>query len=427
MQEKTNILIVDDEVEVLNALKRLFRKRYQVHATTEPQEAIDLLNEMQFAAIISDMRMPQIPGDKLLEKAFEIAPNTPRMLLTGYADMSSAESAINLGRICNYVSKPWDNQELHKLVDDAVSQYQNSQQQLCRQDEIADQNKVLAARSTQLSSLLKKDKIVMSRLSQKLEQKNQNARTLLHDVIELLTKMSELSSADDQGHAKRVALHSRLLAKHLEQPACVVSRCYLAGLVHEIGKMSLPCEIVRSALSGLDKAELEQLKQHVHVAADLVATIPALAPIAEVVKHQYEHFDGSGYPDRLTGSNIPLESRILSIVNDYDKLLLGRTTGQTLTPKQARHHMVQNEKNYDPELLRDYFKMLSNHQFASQSELDICIGTHDLEPGMSLSRDLKGNGQTILLTKNTLLSEKQVEKLQRYEKDWDMVLNVFVH
>ena len=427
MQEKRNILIVDDEPEVINSIKRLFRRKYQVHGTTEPKQAIDLLNQKTFSAVISDMRMPEMNGDQLLEQAHLIAPDTPRLLLTGFSDLSSTTNAINRGKITSYISKPWNNDELVSLVGDAVEQHQLTLASNCDKKKIEGQNKKLAQRSRVLNQQHCKDKEVMQKLMSKLAKKSDSTKSLLFDVVDLLSKVSEKSVGDDEGHVKRVALHSRLLAKKLGLDSNVVSRCYLAGLMHEIGKVSLPDEIILLAESELENNQKATRLKHVEVAADLISTIPSLQQIGDIVKHQYERMDGSGYPDHLIGSNIPIESKILRVVNEYDKLLLGRINGEQCSPNLAQQIMKRDKGAFDENIMQTYFHMLFEYKFQGQSELEFCISTHQLESGMTLARDIQGIGHANLLTKHTELSQRHIDKLRQYEMDRNLVLNVFVH
>ncbi|RXF01800.1 response regulator, partial [Pseudoalteromonas phenolica] len=135
MSDKLPILIVDDETEVLNALKRLFRKELDVTVCDKPLEAVEILKEQEFAVIISDMKMPLMTGAELLAHAFTINPNTARILLTGYSDIDSTALAINEGKISNYVSKPWRNEDLKEIVMQACDQYQLKQSVIRLQNE----------------------------------------------------------------------------------------------------------------------------------------------------------------------------------------------------------------------------------------------------------------------------------------------------
>lgn len=418
MTDKVSLLIVDDEVEVLKALTRIFRKRYQVHATSDPLHAVELLKKMTFAVVISDMRMPEMTGDKLLEQAYLIAPDTPRLLLTGYSDMESTANAINLGRVSNYISKPWDNQEIIAIVEQSAEQFHLQQAAKCYRQQIEGKNKALSQR-------LDKDKSLFVQLNKRIQQKTHNTRNLFHDVVELINQISTEAAGDQNGHIKRVALHCRLLAKRLNLEPSQVSQCYLAGLMHEIGKVSLPDDIINACENDLTHAELEQKKQHAILGANIISTIPALSHIADIVKHQYELVDGSGVPDHLVAEEVPIEVKVLSVVNEYDKLILGKVTGKPMTPEQAKQHMSL-QSHFDQQVKNTYFKMLEQHQFDGNTELDICIGTLQLEAGMILSRDIVGKSKTTLLTKDTEITQHHIQKLKDYEKEWNTILNVFV-
>ncbi len=115
------ILAVDDEERILNGLKSLFRMRYHVFTTTDPNQALDFIKRHKINVIISDQRMPIMLGVDFLRQAREISPNTVRILLTGYSDLASIVGSINDGEVYRFVSKPWNNQELQQTVAEAVT------------------------------------------------------------------------------------------------------------------------------------------------------------------------------------------------------------------------------------------------------------------------------------------------------------------
>jgi eukaryotic-like serine/threonine-protein kinase len=115
------ILAVDDEERILNGLKSLFRMRYHVFATTNPNQALDFIKRYKINVIISDQRMPIMLGVEFLRQAREISPNSVRILLTGYADLASIVGSINDGEVYRFISKPWNNQELQQTVAEAVT------------------------------------------------------------------------------------------------------------------------------------------------------------------------------------------------------------------------------------------------------------------------------------------------------------------
>lgn len=123
MDHKAKILLVDDEIKVINALRRVLdREEYELISTTSPEEAIDMIMRNQFDLIICDEKMPDKSGMDILKFAKEIRPDTIRILITGYSDLNVAVSAINEGSIFYYFSKPWKNEELIKIVHQGLKQ-----------------------------------------------------------------------------------------------------------------------------------------------------------------------------------------------------------------------------------------------------------------------------------------------------------------
>jgi response regulator RpfG family c-di-GMP phosphodiesterase len=120
MDTKPRILLVDDEERILRSLGMLLRMHYQVFATSDGHEALDILRREKIHVLISDQRMPVMTGTELLRQARAIAPDTLRILLTGYADAEAALEAVNDGEIFRYINKPWGPKELRDTVAQAV-------------------------------------------------------------------------------------------------------------------------------------------------------------------------------------------------------------------------------------------------------------------------------------------------------------------
>ncbi|WP_156458578.1 response regulator [Ectopseudomonas composti] len=112
MSAPVRILFVDDEERILRSLAMQFRRHYEVLTESDPLRALQRLREEQIHVLVSDQRMPQMSGAQLLAEAREIAPNTLRILLTGYSDLDAAVEALNNGGIFRYLTKPWDPQEM---------------------------------------------------------------------------------------------------------------------------------------------------------------------------------------------------------------------------------------------------------------------------------------------------------------------------
>ncbi len=119
--KQARLLVVDDEERILSALKSIFRMRYHVFATTDGNKALEFMKKYQMHVIISDQRMPIMPGVELLRQAREITPASVRILLTGYSDLASIVGSINDGEVYRFISKPWNNEELQQTVAEAVT------------------------------------------------------------------------------------------------------------------------------------------------------------------------------------------------------------------------------------------------------------------------------------------------------------------
>ena len=118
---KARILFVDDEERIVTALRSIFRPNYHVFTATNGPEALEFVRKFQPHVVVSDQRMPQMTGVELLRRVKGIAPNTVRMLLTGYSDLAAIVGSINDGEVFRFISKPWDNREIQRIVADAAA------------------------------------------------------------------------------------------------------------------------------------------------------------------------------------------------------------------------------------------------------------------------------------------------------------------
>lgn len=114
------VLFLDDEERILKSMKALFRSKYDVVTTTDGNSALEYLKRDRVHLVVSDQRMPGMTGVEFLRKAKDVSPNTMRILLTGYSDLSAIVDSINDGEVFRFINKPWDNNEIQKVVGEAV-------------------------------------------------------------------------------------------------------------------------------------------------------------------------------------------------------------------------------------------------------------------------------------------------------------------
>jgi len=118
---KPTLLLIDDEERILRSLRMLFFSGYNVRMTTDPHEALRILRDERVHVIVSDQRMPVMNGSELLRKAREASPATMRILLTGYSDLDASIASVNEGEVFRYLMKPWNTEEVKKVVDEAAA------------------------------------------------------------------------------------------------------------------------------------------------------------------------------------------------------------------------------------------------------------------------------------------------------------------
>ncbi len=149
---KYKILLVDDEKNVLRALTRLL-KGYDITSLTSAEEALILAKEQTFDVVISDYRMPGMNGVEFLSKMLAIQPDSIRMILTGYADLGSAQNAINEAEVYRFINKPWNTIEITNAVKSGLEHKRIMQENKRLADQVREQQKQLNQKDAILKAL----------------------------------------------------------------------------------------------------------------------------------------------------------------------------------------------------------------------------------------------------------------------------------
>jgi diguanylate cyclase (GGDEF)-like protein len=179
-------------------------------------------------------------------------------------------------------------------------------------------------------------------------------------VIETITTLALAVDAKDpftQGHSQKVADHAALLAAELGLAEEEVEAVRLGALLHDVGKVGIPTAILTKN-GPLDPAEWEAMKEHARLGDRLLEPLPSVAHIRRMVCHHHEMFDGSGYPDRLAGQDIPLGARIIAIADAYDTITSDRSYNKARTPEEALAELTRcGGAQFDPELVQVFVRV----------------------------------------------------------------------
>ena len=318
------ILIVDDQSSARTALETLLRREgYEVRDASNGPSALAACTDFKPDLILLDILMPGMDGFEVCRriKATPETRLTPVVLITGLSDTEDRIRGINAGAD-DFLSKPIDVNEL-------------------------------LARSRSLLRL--------KQYTDELE----NAETVLFS----LALSVEARDPYTRGHCERLAEMSALLGEQLGLPEDHIKALRRAGIVHDIGKVVVPDAILLKP-GPLTPDELTVMRKHPVVGERICAPLRSLRYVLPIIRHHHEKCDGSGYPDGLSGDEIPLAARVLQLADVYDALTTDRPY-RTAVPSEVALAMMDEESGlgwWDHELFAEFRDMIRAMKLAAAGE-----------------------------------------------------------
>jgi len=421
------LLFVDDEANILSALKRLFRASGFTLLTAESGAAgLEILSAEDVDLVISDMRMPVMSGAQFLSQVKEKYPDTIRILLTGYSEVDAAISAINDGGIYRYLQKPWDEQDLLLTVQHALEQ-----QALKRQTE-----RLTALVHTQNEQLkwfnLDLERQVAARTGEVqqtvlfLESAQEELKKNFMTTLKVFSNLLELRTGMLGGNASRVAELSQRLGRKLGLHDLALQELMYAGLLHAIGKLGLPDNLIRKPLDRMNAEETKQFLSHAKKCQEVLMPIESLAGAGRIILHQYERYDGRGSPDALAGDDIPLGSRIIAVVRDFEALRSGALVDKPLPDQRVIELLLsQRGHRFDPAIVNEFIELLNDPSALLPNGTRL-ITSNELSAGLRLAEDLISREGVLLLTKNSIITPHYVSQIRKFEEIENARLRILV-
>jgi response regulator RpfG family c-di-GMP phosphodiesterase len=302
-------MVVDDEKMITTTLSTMFKLmlKEKVIAYNDVEQALSSqeLENKQVDLIISDFMMPKMNGLEFLKQVREKCPGTVTILLTGYADKENAIRSINEIGLYYYLEKPWNNNDLIKVVKNGLEKKELEDELKDKFEQLESSNREI----TRLYELLKHDYT-------KETESTKNLVITLANVIEAKDSYTD-------GHTRRVGTISRLLGERLGISEDRLNFLEIAGMIHDIGKVGVP-ESILNKPGKLTDEEFEVIKKHSVIGATIIKPLDSLKECQVPVRNHHEKLNGSGYPDGLVGDNITLETRILGVADIFDALYSDR-------------------------------------------------------------------------------------------------------
>lgn len=366
------VLVIDDDANLLAAMRRQLRSRFELITALGGEEAVALLEGGERPAVVlCDMRMGGMDGIETLKRVRELSPESVRLMLTGNADMQTAINAINDGAIFRFLTKPCPPEVLEGGLQAAM-----------------DQHRLIVAERELLEQTLA-------------------------GSIKVLSDMLAMVSPEGYSRATRIRSWVRKLTREFNMP--FRWQLEIASMLAPLGLLSVPAEVLSKYYARQPVSEEEQaiIDRSPEAARNIVANIPRLAPVAEIIYLQNRGYDGSGFPEQgPVGADLPVDARILRVLNDLAAVCVN------LEPRKADFDALQKYAHrYDPTLFRRIRSCLESAKPVNLADLaPVTVSTGVLLPGMVMAADVYSFTGRLVIARLVRISEVHVERLRNLSR-----------
>ena len=336
------VLVVDDEETIRTALARFLRARgYEVEVAESGIAALVMLERQRFALMVCDVRMPGMTGLEVVPEALQLDSDLAILMLSAVNDAPTATDALSHGAM-DYLVKPIELVELQRAVERCTHRRQLEIERRRVEEHIREE---VALRTSELE----KEKAAL--------------HALTIGVAETLINAMEAKDVYLRGHSSRVADQAASIAEEMGLDADVVENARLAGRLHDVGKIGIREEILNKP-DALTPEEFDHVKDHVRMGMEILTPLKHIPVALDFVHDHHEHWDGSGYPRGLAGTQITIGGRILAACDAFDALTSRRAFREAMDPRETIAYLERNEvgRLLDPEVFAALKKVVARRK-----------------------------------------------------------------
>jgi putative two-component system response regulator len=355
------ILIVDDERGPRESLRMILTPHHRVLQSESGAEALEILRSERVDLMTLDLNMPGMMGDDLMRTVRAEFPEVEIIVITGCGSLESAAEGIRHG-ICDYLQKPFDVVQVTAAVVRALSRHTAR----TRLSSFLKELGKVVGRDREASAILndvQRSQKMRGQLGDLLQVSGSDPEQELapSQTIEFLEVLAETIETKDRfmrGHARRVAFYAGLIADRLDISEEDRENVRIAAFLHDLGKVGVPTDLLLRA-GALDTAERALVEQHPEIGARLIAPLNVAPSTSLAIRHHHEWWDGSGYPDRLAGEEIPRTARIISVADAFDAMSCDRPYRQALGRNVVVGELERfGGTQFDPEIAKVFLEIL---------------------------------------------------------------------
>jgi response regulator RpfG family c-di-GMP phosphodiesterase len=365
---KPTVLFVDDEPNILKAIRRLFRgESLTLHTVDSGQAALEIMDNVPAHVIVSDHRMPSMSGVDLLARVRERWPDVIRILVTGNSEMSIAVEAVNRGEIFRLLTKPWSDDEIRSTVKEALDLY-------LLKGEIKRLNQVTQEQNAELQELYQDLENKVAERTDELQRRIAELSLTHVNTIKALVCAIDAKHGYEGSHSERVGRYAGAIARRMGLEEARARRVYIAGLLHDVGILGIRENVLLKA-GPLSEDEIVEMRKHPLLSVQILRAVPSLQDILPIIRNHHEWFNGDpvGYPDGLSGDSIDQGARILAVANVLDAMSSDRPHRPALSIEKVKAELRDGAgKQFDPEVIESALSLLSEHgeRFLEQTSSD---------------------------------------------------------